>query len=76
MIGVETINTIQLFYFAKMIVNQKQTTLLDTFNIFKYSTNGYSMSNIFFDINSEPQVGENVSYDHFKTANQYFLELV
>ncbi len=49
MIGLETIQIVQFFYFAKMIVSQKKTTILNSLNSLKYSANGYSNPQVIFD---------------------------
>ena len=43
MIGIETIQILQFFYFVRIIIEQNQTTILNSMNVFKYTAyGGYS----------------------------------
>lgn len=51
MIGLETVQVVQLFYFSRMIIQQQSTSILNSLNVLKYS-NGYSNPDILFSSSS------------------------
>lgn len=54
MIGLETIQILQFFYFVRIIVDQRQSSLLSSMNVFKYTAyGGYSNYDIIYGGESE-----------------------
>ncbi len=49
MIGLETIQVIQSFYFARMVTGSSSTSALTSLNVIQYSTSGYQNAEIFYD---------------------------
>ncbi len=52
MIGLETIQIFQLFYFTKMVVSQRSTALLNSLNSLQYSANGYTNGPVLLNIDT------------------------
>jgi len=61
MIGLETIQVLQFFFFVRMIIDQKNSSLLNSMNVLKYSAyGGYANYPIIY--NTGTQQAESLTY--------------
>lgn len=69
MIGLETLQVLQFFYFVRLVIEQNLTTLLQSMNVFKYTAyGGYSDVDLFVAEASETYVPLSL-----KTMQQNFV---
>ena len=52
MVGLETIQVVQVFFFVRMVVKGRATALVGSLNMLKYA-NGYDDGELFFGAKSE-----------------------
>ncbi len=69
MIGLETLQVLQFFYFVRLVIEQNLTTLLQSMNVLKYTAyGGYSDTEIFIS-----EASETLASLTMKTLQQNFV---
>lgn len=65
MIGLETLQICQIFYFARMLIDDKSSSILNSLNMLKYS-NGYTNPDLLF---GSTEVGSSVGTEKLSSVS-------